>query len=223
MKNRKIIILLICTICVISLFIIYYAAVGRPTIISQGDSSLVSDAALDRQSIISQDDSSLVSDSCKEVAKGIVVNFMNWYKSNYDAINKIELVSDDLDSDPPKPYKVDTLGCIAYLKKFQESGFVSSKYLEKWSNYFKDREKYWDANPQFDGPPDGFEYDFVLFTQEIDETLASIKNIQILQIEKTDQNQISVKVDIASMRLSFYLSEYDGKWLIDNIVNGSCE
>ena len=155
----------------------------------------------------------------------VVVDFLKWYKENHDSVTNEngKLVSYDTINNPPNPVTVNWPECNAWLKKIQESGFVSDKYIEQWSNYFKEQAKSLKANPEYEGEIDGFGYDFVLFTNDVDETLDSIKNIQIVQIKKNDQNQTGVTVYTPPMTLSFYLSEYDGKWLIDNIVNGCCE
>jgi len=208
----------ILSICAIALFVVGCATGGKRTTIKQNDSIPVPDSCRERVTA--------VGDSCEEhAAVAVVVDFLNWYKDNYNSANNEsrDLVSYDTINNPPKPVTVNWPECDAWLKKIQESGFVSDKYIEQWRNYFQEQAKSLKAKPEYEGEIDGFGYDFVLFTNDVDWTLNSIKDLQIEKIKSNDQNQTLVTFYAPSVRLTFYLSEYDGKWLIDNIVNGGGE
>ncbi len=145
-----------------------------------------------------------------------VIDFLKWYKENYQPINDIELIY-LAPGDTIIPYSVDAIGTKKYLEYFENSGYVSKNYIKYWSNYFLERQQYFEDNLEFDGPPSGFEFDFVLLTQEVDEVLDSIENPEILNSEIT-KNQAIVKINI-SMRLSFCLTKSNNQWLIDKIEN----
>jgi hypothetical protein len=147
-----------------------------------------------------------------------VVTFLKWYKRNHDEINKFELVDNaGADHDAAKSYSVNKGQTGMYLQKMKSSGFVSDLYIQEWEKYFGKCAKNLRNNPQKDGPPAGFEYDFVLFTQEIDEAMDAIDNPQLIQIN-TLQNKSTVKVNV-SVQLTFHLSKSTDKWLIDRIEN----
>lgn len=147
-----------------------------------------------------------------------VIDFLNWYKNNYETVNQLNLVKNKgVNYDSTKFYSVNFEESEKYLKKLKSSGFISDNYINKWRKYFKEHDEYLKKNPQNDGPPYGFDYDFVLLTQEIDKTIESNVKLKLLDIKESNESSI-VKIDIM-MRLSFSLSKCNGKWLIDNIEN----
>ncbi len=147
-----------------------------------------------------------------------VIDFLNWYKNNYETVNQFNLVKNKgVNYDSTKFYSVNFEESEKYLKKLKSSGFISDNYINKWRKYFKEHDEYLKKNPQNDGPPYGFDYDFVLLTQEIDKTIESNVKLKLLDIKESNESSI-VKIDIM-MRLSFSLSKCNGKWLIDNIEN----
>jgi hypothetical protein len=147
-----------------------------------------------------------------------VFDFLRWYRANYKQLSQITLVNKSAaDHDSTKYYSVNFKGAEDYLSRLKGSGYISDKYIDEWRRYFQEREKNFKKNPQKDGPPDGFEFDFVLWTQEVDETLEKIENPKLIEVKESSTSSI-VKVDIM-MRLGFTLSKNNGKWLIDNIEN----
>ena len=147
-----------------------------------------------------------------------VFDFLKWYRKNYNELNQIKLVNNsEADHDSTKYYSVNFKGTEDYLLRLKRNGFISDKYIDKWRRYFQEREENLRKNPQKDGPPDGFEFDFILWTQEIDETLEKIDHPKLIDVKESSTSSI-VKVDIM-MRIGFTLSKRNGKWLIDNIEN----
>jgi hypothetical protein len=143
-----------------------------------------------------------------------VVEFLNWYRTDYDSINGFEMVNW---RDTTVAYSVNFEGTEKYLEYLKKSGYISDEYVQRWRGYFKECEENFKKNPQKDGPPEGFEFDFILWTQTIDETLESIDNPRLISKEVKD-NEGVVNIDI-SMRLSFHLKKFEGKWKIDRIEN----
>jgi hypothetical protein len=116
-----------------------------------------------------------------------------------------------------KPYSVNFEETEKYLGKLKSSGFISNIYLQKWRKYFKEKGNNLRKNAQYDSPPDGFEFDFVLWTQIIDETLKSIDYYEFIEINELNTHS-NVKINIG-MKLSFSLTKHADKWLIDDIDN----
>lgn len=156
----------------------------------------------------------------KEPAKTVLA-FLKWYRKNYNTVNRIELVDQKITRAHPA-YTVNTKGTDAYLALLGKSGYLSNIYLNGWRNYFRERDAWHYSNKQTEGPPRGFEYDFVLWTQEIDDALEAIAKAQVIEIQQLAADRMKVSVDIY-MRLRFTLSETDGKWLIDDIENRGTE
>ena len=146
-----------------------------------------------------------------------VVDFLKWYRENHEKISKIQMVNMPPVEDTDSFYTVNFDETEGYLTLLKKSGFVSDRYLQQWRDYFKKAGKKLEQDKVNDGPPEGFEFDFVLWTQEIDETLEAINEPKLIS-EKITQNKAIVKIDIM-MRLEFKLSKQNGKWLIDDIQN----
>ena len=155
-------------------------------------------------------------DLTKEPVK-TVVDFLKWYRENYEKISKIQMVNipplEDLDS----VYTVNFEEIEEYLTFLKTSGFVSDKYLQQWRDFLVKAGKKLEQDKVNDGPPEGFDFDFVLWTQEIRETLEAIKNPKLIS-SKSTQNKAVVRIYIL-MRLEFKLSKQNDKWLIDDIQN----
>lgn len=115
-------------------------------------------------------------------------------------------------------YSVDLSTCEEYLQLLNNSGYISHSYIKKWRTYFEKYSEQYKTALYSDGPPDSFEYDFILNTQEIDETLHRIDNIEILECIIIDNVHQLVKINIIPSALTFSLSyNPDIGWLIDDI------
>jgi hypothetical protein len=153
-------------------------------------------------------------DLTKEPIK-TVINFLKWYRENEKTLSKIQMVNIPSIEEKNSFYTVNFEKTEQYLAALKKSGFVSDKYMDQWRDYFKKADIKLKQNPMNDGPPDGFEFDFVLWTQEIDETLEAINNPKLISTQITTDNAI-VTLDIL-MRLEYKLSKQGDKWLIDDI------
>jgi len=145
-----------------------------------------------------------------------VYNFLLWYKNNYDAINKVELINNTgMNADTSKYYSVNFNGTEKYLKMLKSSGYISEKYIEKWRKYFLEHDENFKKIRQNDGPPDGFEYDFVLLTQ--DDAFSRIDNPKLIDVKENALSSV-VKIDVL-VKLKFSLTKNNNKWQIDTIEN----
>ncbi|HEY5509109.1 MAG TPA: hypothetical protein VIK29_10580, partial [Paludibacter sp.] len=141
-----------------------------------------------------------------------------WYKDNYAKANEFDLVNNcTTNYDSTKFYSVNFKQTELYLRYIDKSNFVSGRYITKWRSYFNECEKEFKKNPQNDGPPEGLDYDFILCTQEIDETLALIDKPKTISV-KIEENTGTVCIDVY-MKLKFHLTKENNKWLIDDIEN----
>lgn len=147
---------------------------------------------------------------------GAVIHFLKWYRKNHTDDLQRNLVNNaDANTDTTKPYSVNFKDTERYLSDLKSSGFLSEKFLNKWRNYFRECDDYFKQHPQYDGPPDGFNYDLILNTQDVEESLIAIDTIKIVELHISGNNA-TVEVDLL-MRVLFRLSQSDSKWLIDEI------
>ena len=152
-------------------------------------------------------------------AAATVRRFLDWYTSHTDSLSTSRFVTD---ADSLTPYAVDFAGTDKWLQQVQRSQLVSSTYLHQWRAYFR---RYADSlrlHPQYDGPPDGFEYDFIMLSQEPDEVAAELKAGTFQTLPQAD-NRVRVQVTgvqhdgwRAGMRFSL-THQPSGQWLIDSM------
>jgi len=161
---------------------------------------------------------SLEVDTAKNVGKTVLA-FLKWYKNNYENIDKIETVKNmsATNYDSTKFYSVNFEGTENYLKYMKSSGFISDKYLAYWRAYFKKCDDDFKNIPVNDGPPEGFDLDFVLITQETDYAFEKIETAVITKVViKNNQAEVCLTID-KDWAYKYELT-YDGKnWLIDSI------
>jgi hypothetical protein len=73
-----------------------------------------------------------------------------------------------------------------------------------------------EENLQKEGPPDGFEFDLVLITQEPELVLNEINNLQFMVSEKNgDKAMLQI---VGELGYDFELIKENGKWMIAYIA-----
>jgi hypothetical protein len=152
-------------------------------------------------------------------ADSTIVNFLKWYAQNVNRLSQINLVKNNGTNDTTKYYSVDFPATEMYLNELKKTGFISDQYLNYWRNYFKNADDYFKASPQNEGPPEGFDYDLVMLSQDIDEDL---KNADRVRVISRTTNGIHLTKDIifpSGQQLLFSLSRQNNAWLIDKIEN----
>ena len=154
----------------------------------------------------------------------LVKSFLTWYKNNYDRIWEIGIINMAHD-EPDQFYSVNIHECHKFINMFRESGYVSEIFLDDWLDYFTKYEQFYKDNAVNDGPPDGFDFDLILLTQETDDALHTIPyKMKIEEVRYKDDDHSSVKVNLRSISLIFVLSKSgDGKWQLNGILNGCCD
>ena len=88
--------------------------------------------------------------------------------------------------------------------------------MDIWLKYFKDRSQYLLENLQNEGPPEGFEFDLVLITQEPELVLNEIDNLQFL-VSENDGNKSILQI-IGEFGYDIELINENGKWMIEYIA-----
>ncbi len=140
--------------------------------------------------------------------------FLAWYKSNYLRLYEYLLTY----SDSNKNYRVNKINSEKYLKEIQSTGFVSKEFIRLWREYINSQDEKFKMNPQNEGPPEGFDFDLMLNTQEPEEVLNKIPQIEYKLIEV--KNNTSIVHADTKMKDWIYVIELikiRDKWYIDYI------
>ena len=142
-----------------------------------------------------------------------VKGFLEWYKTNYKEANSFGFTYQDKQGN----YQVSISQGEEYLKFLKSSGFISEKYVIDWLKYFVDKAQYLLENPQNEGPPEGFEFDLVLITQEPELVLNEINNLQFVVLGNTGSKAI-LQIVGDFVGYNFELIKENGKWKIEYIA-----
>ena len=139
-----------------------------------------------------------------------VTNFLGWYNENYNDANSFILVNQD-----SAYYSVNFEQTEKFLSYLKSSGYVTGAYLNHFRAYFKDAETTFQKDSINEGPPPGFDYDIVLYTQEPELVIEKRKNPIVLSKEiKDDTIILNLNLELP---LQFQLSKQNAKWMIDRI------
>lgn len=103
-----------------------------------------------------------------------VREYLNWYSTHYDKL-PTNLVKYPTSHDPSGYYAVDFHATESWLTSVRESGLLSEGYLQHWRSYFKQYADTMRLHHQNDGPAPGFEYDFLMLSQEADTKLTELQ------------------------------------------------
>jgi hypothetical protein len=148
---------------------------------------------------------------------GTILNFLRWYRSNKNELNKIELVSHSANPDSSKYYVVNFEGTEQYLSQLQKSGFVSDKYISKWRTYFEKINEELKNTPQEKSTVKGMDFDLVMVSDEYDEDLKRIEKSTV-EYQNVSNDQGTVTIGLPTVgRLKYKITKESGKWLIDDI------
>ena len=104
----------------------------------------------------------------------IIVQFLKWYKVNLTRANSFRI----LITDSAGNYTFSKTASNNYLLFLKSSKCVSPGYIEYWRAYFNDKAVELRNHPTQTDIPEGFDFDFVLVTQEPDILLNGLNRIQ---------------------------------------------
>jgi hypothetical protein len=143
-----------------------------------------------------------------------IQNFLSWYKMNYKRRNQYKMTYTDSNGN----FRVDIKDCSGYFTDLLSSGCISQEYVRLWSDYCKSQDEKFIISPQNEGPPEGFDMDLVLHTQEPDEVTKHYKKFKYIEskIEKS-KAVIFVDTEWPDWIYVFELSKIKDHWYIDYI------
>ena len=150
-----------------------------------------------------------------------VVEFLKWYKTNINTVGRINMVHNNGNAivDSTKLYSVNFDSTEIYLSLLKKSDFISDKYINKWREHFKQVDKDFKSNPQYDGSPEAFDFDLIMCSQEYDDDLKKIDKARVVDEVTNSVTSVLTFEFQSKMQLEFTLSNNKGKWKIDDIQN----
>jgi hypothetical protein len=149
---------------------------------------------------------------------GLIVNrvygFIKWYKINYKQINNFPLTYVDASNN----YQVNLINCDKYLAQLKSSKFISQEYIRLWREYFQSKAENFKTNVQNEGPPEGFDFDFVLHSQEPELIFQGLEKLKYT-IEEMNNSKavIIVHTEWEDWKYAVELSKIKNLWYIDYI------
>lgn len=163
---------------------------------------------------LSKSNSQLLPDSVQ--IKNTILDFLSWYKAHMlSEQNQYKFVVPDAKG----MYSIDKKASENYLSFLKSSGQISDQYLIEWRKYFEDRAHYFSENPSNEGPPEGFDMDLVLITQEPELVLDSLNQLHF-QMNSNENNKAIMNVTgnpQYNIDYNFEMSKINNKWYIDYI------
>ncbi|MEO7522697.1 MAG: hypothetical protein ABIT58_01310 [Ferruginibacter sp.] len=110
--------------------------------------------------------------------KQVIIHFLKWYEANLSKANNFPFLA----KDSADNFIVDKSACNNYLDFLKTSKCISQKYIEYWKVYFDDKASELRDHPLQSGMPEGFDFDFVLITQEPELVLNQIDKVKFTTI-----------------------------------------
>lgn len=138
--------------------------------------------------------------------------FLMWYKTNYTQANSFGLTYQDKQGN----YNVALGNCDLYLNFLKSSGYISDTYMGLWKKYFEDKAIYLKENLSSEGPPEGFEFDLVLITQEPELVLNTI-NDKLFAVVENSGTKAVLQMG-GEEGYDFDMVKENGKWMIAYIA-----
>jgi len=157
--------------------------------------------------------------------EAVVRQFLTWYRPKRESFGNLPIVPAWLtdDGDTTDIYKVDFKVAEQYLDAIRLSGFVSEKYLADERTQLQRADSTMRAERQSAGPPQGLEYNRIVFSQNPDADLEKLLRTKPAVTISGDKArvyfpQLPKSEDLRDgADLEFLLVPQQGKWVVDNI------
>ncbi|PUB25899.1 hypothetical protein C8J95_11266 [Elizabethkingia sp. YR214] len=162
----------------------------------------------------------------QRTASETIRSFVKWYGENWEKLSRLESnaintgISDPKEKTIPSLYSINFREVEKYIAELSSTCFFSEEYLEVQRQQFEDADTYFKENPQYEGPPEGFQYDRFFLTQEdFFEDIKNIDNIRITEkLLKNNATNVRMYLSHCNMTYSYLLSMQKGEWQIDSIT-----
>jgi len=154
-----------------------------------------------------------------------VKDFLNWYKTNQEKLYQFQCIKGGIlsENETTQNYYIDFQEVDKEVKFLSDSKLFTKDFLNQYRQKYVDGAEYFKQNPQNDGPPYGFDYDYFFMTQ--DDYEPDLKNISKIKFDSAPKdkstNYVSFHLDICGMTYRYTLKKEAGDWRIDKIENKS--
>lgn len=111
-----------------------------------------------------------------------ISDFLRWYKNNISTARTFRILTRDSSGN----YMVSNKACSDYFTFLGNSGYISKQYIGYWQTYFKHKETELREHPQKDYVPEGFDFDFILITQNPETILNQVDNLKYNIVSMSD-------------------------------------
>lgn len=153
----------------------------------------------------------------------IVKQFLNWYKTNLDEIYKFQSIKGGnlAENEVAENYYVDFQQVDKEVKFLSDSKLFTQNFLNQYRQNYVEGDGYFKKNPENDGPPFGFDYDYFFMTQ--DDYESDLKNINPIKFSSVPKSEsvkyVKFHLENCGMTYRYTLKKEDGHWKIDKIEN----
>lgn len=137
--------------------------------------------------------------------------FLSWYQQAHERIGAISLVAMD-PADTSSCYRVQFDSVAVYQAALRASGYFSERMLQDQLAYFRQVDEGMARTRQQDGPPEGLEYDLLLYTQEDNELLSQL---QAVKVKRSGADRYLVRTAVNELVVEMRAEQ--GKCRIDQI------
>ena len=148
--------------------------------------------------------------------------FMDWYARYQDQLNSLPFVPAANDEDTTNYYTVDFRAVERYVALLHQSGQIAPAYLEDHRRYFRQCQDSLLAHPQTQVPPQGLDFDRVLYTQDAEaQTQLVLRSRPVSVVTGRDSARIVYRWQERNLSegpdLAFSLLKEQGHWKIQAI------
>ncbi len=154
-----------------------------------------------------------------------VKNFLNWYKNNQDILYQFNTIKGGIlsENEEAKNYYVDFIQVDKEVKFLSDSKLFTQNFLNQYRQKYVEGDEHFKQNPENDGPPFGFDYDYFFMTQDDHES--DLKNIDKVKFSSVSENDsiklVKFHLENCGMTYQYTLKKENGHWKIDKIENKS--
>ncbi len=145
-----------------------------------------------------------------------VINFLKWYRDNEERVNKIRYIRGGL-KDTTTFYRIDFKAADKYFSELKKSNFLSDVFINDLRDYFKKGDENFVNRPQNDGPPDYFDFDLIMKSQDYMDVWTNLDKATVIEKEVSNNTAYIELLFNGNYKTKYCLTKTNGKWLIDNI------
>ena len=142
-----------------------------------------------------------------------MISFLNWYKNGHSELY-LPIVEKETGSGESYYAYIDTSIAQQLLNRYRKSGYFTENYIQQDSLYIEKAKKAYQSRDL--EIYDYFDHDFILQTQEIDETLKDIPTLSILPTS-SNLKKGEIAVLIGGMHLCYVFVKENGELKLNGI------